>query len=277
MSLGLPWEVTVKHLNDFSQRMRASGYGERYRYEVIKSGVEGFDKMIAEKNKGGRPINQRRTWNEDQRQKKKESQKKNWFKGGGFDVPLFVPHTPNGELAKRMRKAEAQNHQGRKIRFKIVEKGGVTLENLLRRSNPWSEESCGREDCFPCKGGGGGTCWREGVVYALVCQECGEEVAVYYGETGRNAYSRGKEHLEKLTAKDAENSVLWLHSVHHHQGRDDVNYTMEVVKSYNEPLDRQLMERVKISNFKGEVLMNRRTEMGGVRVERTRYRRWGGN
>ena len=28
---------------------------------------------------------------------------------------------------------------------------------------------------------------------------------------------------------------------------------------------------------KGEILMNRRTEMGGVRVERTQYRRWGGN
>ena len=97
------------------------------------------------------------------------------------------------------------------------------------------------------------------MVYALVCQECGEEAAVYHGET------------------DADHSVLWLHSLHHHQGRADVSYTMEVVKSYNEPLDRQMMERVKISNFKGEVLMNRRTEMGGVRVERTRYRRWGGN
>ena len=38
------------------------------------------------------------------------------------------------------------------------------------------------------------------------------------------------------------------------------------VNTYNEPLDRQLMERVMISNFKGEVLMNRRTEMGGVQV-----------
>ena len=37
------------------------------------------------------------------------------------------------------------------------------------------------------------------------------------------------------------------------------------------------MERIKISNFKGEILMNRRTEMGGVRVERTQYRIWGGN
>ena len=71
ISLELPWETTVKHLNDFSSRMRASGYGERYRFEIIKSGVEGFDKMIEEENTGGRPINQRRTWNEDQRQKKK--------------------------------------------------------------------------------------------------------------------------------------------------------------------------------------------------------------
>ena len=72
ISLELPWETTVKHLNDFSSRMRASGYSEKYRFEIIKSGVEGFEKMIVEENEGGRPINQRRTWNEDQRQKKKE-------------------------------------------------------------------------------------------------------------------------------------------------------------------------------------------------------------
>ena len=37
------------------------------------------------------------------------------------------------------------------------------------------------------------------------------------------------------------------------------------------------IERVQISNFKGPVLMNRKNEMGGVRVERMQYRRWGGN
>ena len=41
--------------------------------------------------------------------------------------------------------------------------------------------------------------------------------------------------------------------------------------------DRQVTERVNIENFKGEVLMNRRNEMGGVRLERMQYRRWGGN
>ena len=60
---------------------------------------------------------------------------------------------------------------------------------------------------------------------------------------------------------------MWLHSVHNHQCRADNNYTIDEVNSYNEPVDRQLMERIKISNFNGEILMHRRTEMGGVRVE----------
>ena len=53
---GLPWEISLKHLDNLSQRMRMSGYDESYRYQVIKSGVEGFDKMVQESEKdGGRP------------------------------------------------------------------------------------------------------------------------------------------------------------------------------------------------------------------------------
>ena len=273
----MPWEATVKHLNDFSERLKLSGYDENYRFQVIKSGVEGFDKMLEEEMNGGRPINRPRTWEEDRRQKKKELQKRNWYRKGGYDVPLFVPHTPRGELAKLMRAKEAQNSQGRKIRFKIVEKGGVTLEQKLRRSNPWIKgQNCGRPRCFPCRGERGGNCWQESVTYTLWCDECGEEVAAYKGETGRNAFCRGEEHLDSLRASDEEKSVLWLHSVHHHQSRQGVKYSMRVTGAFKEPLDRQIMERVQIQNFKGPVLMNRRSEMGGVRVERMQYRRWGG-
>ena len=102
-------------------------------------------------------------------------------------------------------------------------------------------------------------------------------MAAYYGESGRNAYSRGVEHLDNVALKDEDKSVLWAHSVHHHNSREDVKYNMKVSGAYSEPLDRQIMERVNISSFKGPVLMNRRNEMGGIRVERTRYRRWGGD
>ena len=54
-------------------------------------------------------------------------------------------------------------------------------------------------------------------------------------------------------------------------------FSNESSGSYSDPLDRQLQERVNITNFKGPILMNRRNEMGGVRVDRMRYMRWGGN
>ena len=88
--------------------------------------------------------------------------------------------------------------------------------------------------------------------------------------------SRGVEHLEHLEANDEDKSVLWLHSKHHHQSRRDVKYSMKVTGAFQDPLDRQIMEKIQIQNFKGPVLMNRRSEMGGVRVERMQYRRWGG-
>ena len=49
---------------------------------------------------------------------------------------MFVPHTPHGELARRMKEKEVMTHQGLNIRFEIVEKSKVSLEHKLRRSSP---------------------------------------------------------------------------------------------------------------------------------------------
>ena len=84
-----------------------SGYNELYRYQVIQSGVKGFEKMQDTETAGGRPINRPKSWEEDLKQRTKEMKKKNWFRKGNFDVPLFVPHTPGGQLAKIMRQKEA--------------------------------------------------------------------------------------------------------------------------------------------------------------------------
>ena len=158
----------------------------------------------------------------------------------------------------------------------MVEKRGVTLLEKLRRSNPWRDEACGRPNRFPCQSGGGGNCWREGVTYSLVCEECGRGVAEYFGETGRNAFTRGEEHLLNKQAEDENKSVLKLHSNHHHDGRD-VRYSMRVTGVHNDSLERQITEAVNIANFRGPALMNRRGELGGVRIERQQYRRWGAN
>ena len=79
-----------------------------------------------------------------------------------------------------------------------------------------------------------------------------------------------------LEAADENKSILKLHSIHHHNGRE-VNFTMKVTDVHSSCLDRQVTERVNIENFQGPILMNRRNEMGGVRVDRMQYRRWGGD
>ena len=91
------------------------------------------------------------------------------------------------------------------------------------------------------------------------------------------SYTRVVEHLTALNDKNEEKSVLWLHSVFHHNRREDVEYQMRVTSSHTCPMDRQCTEQVDISYFEGPVLMNRKTELGGVRVERQKYRRWGTN
>ena len=40
---------------------------------------------------------------------------------GGQDVPLFVPHTPYEELARRIKEKDALINQGRKLRFRTWE------------------------------------------------------------------------------------------------------------------------------------------------------------
>ena len=89
------------------------------------------------------------------------------------------------------------------------------------------------------------------------------------------------EHFKKLAARDENNSVLWIHAVRHHQGREEeeVEFEMRVTGFYMAPQDGQIMESVQISTFPGPVLMKRRNEMGGVCVERMQHRRvwWGEN
>ena len=114
------------------------------------------------------------------------------------------------------------------------------------------------------------------MTYSLVCEECGQGVAEYFGESGRNGFTRGEEHLANKLAVDENKSVLKLHSNHHHN-EADVRYSMRVTGVHNDCLSRQVTEGVNISNFQGDVLMNRRGELGGVRVERQQYRRWGAN
>ena len=89
---GLPWDVTVKHLNEFCKRMKSSGYNEHYRFQVLKSGMEGYEKMLEIERRGGRPVNRLRSWGEDARQKKRSSRARSGLEEAAM-TSLYLFHT----------------------------------------------------------------------------------------------------------------------------------------------------------------------------------------
>ena len=81
--------------------------------------------------------------------------------------------------------------------------------------------------------------------------------------------------VDNHALQDKDKSVLWAPSVNHHNSRENVKYIMKLSGTYNESLDWQ-RRRVRISYCYGPSLINRRKEMEGIGVERTRYSRWEG-
>ena len=171
--------------------------------------------MVKEEEDGGRRVNRPRQDGEEERRYKKLAGKSNWFRSPAkkavsvrklnrrrmpskrtqvktVDTVMFVPHTPGGDLAKKLQEAEdrfVKNRSGGRVKF--VERGGFSLRDVLCNRNPWSSEGCGRgESCFICRNKPGG-CQKEGIVYSLTCQECLSKgiLALYHGESARSGWN----------------------------------------------------------------------------------------
>ena len=67
--------------------------------------------------------------------------------------------------------------------------------------------------------GGVGKCMKESVLYSIRCEECkkADKVVEYWGETGRDCYSRGGEHLQGCKEK-REDNPMWKHLWDTHKG-----------------------------------------------------------
>ena len=105
-----------------------------------------YDSKVRKHIDGDCPINRPPGYKKVERRKAKIQKKRDWGTKGGYIAPIIVPATPNSELAKSLREiAESERDSG--IRFKIVEKGGITIEKMLQKSNPTASGKCGKPNC----------------------------------------------------------------------------------------------------------------------------------
>ena len=91
---------------------------------------------------------------------------------------MFVPFTKGSQLARRMRETELTMEQMSGYKLKIVERGGIKLEHILVKKNPWEGECCDRKSCLLCNTKRRAdkpkmkSCTKRNLVYKTWCQTC---------------------------------------------------------------------------------------------------------
>ena len=73
-------EVQKLHLNRFILKLKNSGYTQKFRTEILDSGLKAFGKMVEDDKNGVKPMYRSKDWNHDERNSLKEKKKVNWWK-----------------------------------------------------------------------------------------------------------------------------------------------------------------------------------------------------
>ena len=265
------------------QLMKNSGYTEVFRAEVLKSGLMGYNKIVAADLAGTRPMYRPKEWNVSARRMEKRRKQKNWL-GSFWKSCIFVPPTPGSELKKKMQESEEKLRAGGRESWsiKIIELAGKTLEQTLVKTDPFDGNKCSDQKCLPNNNPKNKiSCRRNCICYRITCILClqdgrsGDMSSTYFGESGKNMHCRAKEHASKFhsTKEHIRNeSAFHKHLMNTHGGRDAVKtfsdyFEIVILKAYKKPFTRCAEEGTYIANHKGEIL-NSKSEWHQAKVVR---------
>ena len=113
--------------------MKMSGWSEKFRLETIQSGVWGFEKQCRVSDAGGRPLYRPRSYEAEERRRKKALTKTSWHRPA--DAALFIPAMPREELKKNIERVVTKELKRIGMTAKVVETGGVTMWSMLVRTD----------------------------------------------------------------------------------------------------------------------------------------------
>ena len=269
-------EVRNRYLSNFMVKLKRSGYNQKFRIEVLDSALKAFEKMVEEDKNGQKPLFRDRLWNFEERMKAKQSKKLNWYKNGKnskYTSILMVPPTPGSVLVKELQRREEEVNRYNDERFKMVETGGIKIEDILSKKNPFKKEKCEENDCPLCKSAENqkikALCSTNNVGYRWTCENCKIKnlKRVYEGESSRSARIRGKEHLRGLKNKNPQN-MLYKHKFLEHPEEENVNFKMEITGLFRDALTRQADEAVRIKNCEKSELLNSKSQFNNAPITR---------
>ena len=156
-------------------------------------------------------------------------------------------------------------------KYKLVERSGVLLRELLTKSNPWDTSPCGRKKCLACPMAKKPlNCKRRSLMYETTCKECvdakGEPTVKYVGETARSGSERWGDHMRDAGNK-ASDSHIYKHWQNEHAGRE-TEFQFQIIKFFSSPLDRQVSEAVRIERTGAQKILNSKAGYNRARLPR---------
>ena len=260
----LPWADKKKHIEEYMLRMQYSGYDEAMRKEVLRSAIKAYEDIKEKVRRKERPLYRTKEWKQKERMKEKRKKKTNWYqrknkssaKDEEYKSVLFVQPTKDSVLKRKYEDVIRKS----KCSVKVIERAGKSVCQKLHKSYPFSKNKCNVNDCFVCLSEGKGNCLRENVNYELLCTRPGCNYQ-YRGESSRNGYCRGREHLKGLTKRDQE-SVFVEHILNKHDGDFGTHvccgFKMNVTETHMNAMDRQITEAINIDT-QTKPSLNRKT------------------
>ena len=227
-------------------RSAKSSLSNRYRKKLLGKSTWFQDKKKSQDNK---TPNQRAQPPSEKSRSKVKSSKEHAV--AATTTVLFVPQTPFGNLANKLRKAELELFKLCGTKVKIVERAGTSLKSLLSRPNPWGNLTCNREKCLTCKTEKNeGLCSKRSLTYETRCLSCagaGRE-KLYIGETARSSYERGAEHQHDYKVEKTD-SHMHLHAEDAHVGEEKPSFSMKILRCHKSPMYRQIHEAILIAKY----------------------------
>jgi hypothetical protein len=255
-------------MEDLAETMLISGYPEEYRAGVLKAAVTGYQRQVEADRSGEKPLYRPREWQEAERRRRKGLRRPAWYRPA--DTVLFLPATPNSELAEMARKVVEEEGSRLGITIKVIETAGVSLRQQLVRTDLGTGAPCPQGDCMLCLSnpgqGGGLQHHRASALYTGTCLVCQEEkgedyTAIYTGETGFSAYTRTLEHKEGIHKKKEDNGFA-KHLAEYHPAREgDIKaFKFTVERTFSKPMERQVSEAVAIHTCQADLVLNSKSE-----------------
>ena len=238
-SPGLEWEQNLEHLNQFSYSLMLSGYGQEYRYQLIKGICTKYDMILENVRNGSRVMYRQRQQIAADKLAKGGNLPSTWHLKTNNKHTLQLPITPNSELVSAVKTKLADVKGPDQGKTLVVEKGGVSLTSGISVSDPFKPLECRwKEDCLVDKEQ---DCMTEQVTYKIDCITCissnnppdsNNTPQIYIGQSGRSIHSRMSDHLRGVKNGKSD-CPLYKHQLEKHQGsRDHSNFEMKIIEKF---------------------------------------------